>query len=130
MKQKIMIVDDDRDYVAVNKTILEQNGYQVVVCHDPEECLARALAELPDLVVLDVMMGTQTDGFHVCHDLKNSRLTRQTPILMVSSVNRDSPFRFHPDDTWIPVDEFIEKPIHPEKLLEKIQSSLKRPRKD
>ncbi len=116
----VLLVDDDADFVAQNQAVLEQHGYRVVTAYNGAECLARAAAERPDLIVLDVMMASPTEGFHVTYDLRREEATRSIPVLMVTSVNESVPYRFSADPTWLPVDAFIEKPISPQRLLDEV----------
>jgi two-component system alkaline phosphatase synthesis response regulator PhoP len=123
-KRKILLVDDDADFVEINKAVLEKNGYEVIAAYNGAECLEKTRSESPDLIVLDVMMATQSEGFNVSRDLRNSEHTKDIPILMVTSINETVPYKFERDDTWLPVDSFIEKPIEPQQLLEKVSSML------
>ncbi len=123
-KRKILLVDDDADFVEINKAVLEKNGYEVIAAYNGAECLEKTRSESPDLIVLDVMMATQSEGFNVSRDLRNCEHTKDIPILMVTSINETVPYKFERDDTWLPVDSFIEKPIEPQQLLEKVASML------
>jgi DNA-binding response OmpR family regulator len=120
----VLLVDDDADFVEMNKLVLEQNGYRVLTAYNAAECLKQAKAGKPDIVILDVMMTTPTDGFHLAYGLRNAEETKGVPILMVTSVNQTVPYKFEPDSDWLPVDSFIEKPIKPERLLEEIGKRL------
>ena len=125
-KKRVLLVDDDADFVAMNKAVLEAHGYQVAVAYNGKECLDRVRAETPDLIVLDVIMASQSEGFDVSRDLRGSDRTKGIPLLLVSSVNSKVPFKFTPDETWLPVDKFIEKPIEPQRLLDEVDRLLKR----
>jgi two-component system alkaline phosphatase synthesis response regulator PhoP len=123
-KKTVMLVDDDADFVAMNRAVLEANGYGVSAAYSGAECLEKVRARRPDLIVLDVMMATRSEGFNVSRDLRNSAFTRNIPILMVTSVNETVPFKFEPDETWLPVDSFIEKPVDPQRLLEEVRKRI------
>jgi CheY-like chemotaxis protein len=124
-KKTVLLVDDDADFVEMNRVVLENNGYRIVVAYNGTECLEKVRSEKPDLIILDVMMATQSEGFNVSRDLRNSEHTKNIPLIMVTSVNETVPFKFEPDDTWLPVDTFIEKPIAPERLLAEVNKRLK-----
>ena len=124
VKKYILVVDDDSDFVEVNKLILEKNGYEVTAAYNGQECLDKIRVKKPDLIILDVMMTTNDEGFEVSRDLRNSEQTRNIPILMVTSINKMFPFKFEPDETWLPVDDFIEKPVEPEQLLNKVSKMI------
>lgn len=122
---KVLLVDDDVDLVAVNTAILESRGYVVVSAHSGPAGLVKARAESPDLIVLDVMMGTNSEGFDLARALRKDDATRSIPLIMVTSVNSTVPFRFEPDPTYLPVDRFLEKPVAPEALLREVEGILK-----
>ena len=124
-KKKILLVDDDADFVAVNRMILEKNGYEVHAAYNAEEGVKKAQKVRPDLIVMDVMMGKLTDGFFATYDLRKADETKTIPILMVTSVNETVPYTFEPDDQYLPVNAFVDKPIAPEVLLEKVRHMLR-----
>jgi len=124
-KKRVLLVDDDGDFVEANKAVLENNGYEVAVAYDGKECLEKVRLDRPDVIVLDVMMTTQSEGFNVSRDLRNSEHTKSIPILMVTSINDTVPYKFERDETWLPVDSFVEKPIEPQKLLEELTRMVK-----
>jgi len=121
---KILLVDDDADFIEMNKAVLEQHGYQVLTAYNGKECMEKAEAEKPSLILLDVMMTSPTEGFHVIHALRKSKVAGAIPVLMVTSVHESVPYKFEPDADWLPVDAFIEKPITPQRLLEEVRKRL------
>jgi len=121
---RIMLVDDDADFVDASRAVLEGNGYEVVVAYNGEECMEKVRVERPDLIVLDVMMAKRDEGFDVSRQLRNSEQTKHIPLLMVTSINKTVTFKFEPDETWLPVDEFLEKPVAPEQLLAEVEKRL------
>lgn len=123
----ILLVDDDADFVDMNRVVLEKHGFRVLAAYNGTECIAKAQAEHPDLIVLDVMMASPTEGFHVTYDLRKHEATRNIPVLMVTSVNEAVPYKFEAHETWLPVNAFIEKPISPERLLAEVRRQLQRP---
>ena len=123
-KKRILVCDDDGDYVDIVSALLQNNGYEVDVAYNGEEGLQKVKEVAPDLVILDVMMSTRSEGFNVSRELRNSEQTKSIPIIMVTSVNETVPFRFEPDETWLPVDSFLEKPADPKRLLEEVRKKL------
>ena len=125
-KKRILIVDDDRDFVESNKDLLEANGYDVIAAHDGEIGLALAKKAKPDLMILDVMMATNTEGFEVSRKIPETPELKNMPVLMVTGIRREMklPFAFEPDETWLPVSSLFEKPIEPAVLLEEIKKRL------
>jgi CheY-like chemotaxis protein len=126
-KPRILLVDDDMDLNEMNKTVLEANGYDVTTAFSGEEGLRKAAEVHPDLIVLDVMMDYKTEGFHVTYDLRQIPELKNTPILMLTGINREDFIgRFQPDPTWLPVDQLLDKPLTPQRLLEEIRKTLHR----
>jgi len=113
----VLLVDDDADFVEMNRALLEENGYRVKVAFNGKQCLEEAAAHRPDLIILDMVMESANDGFDVSRELRNSELTRGIPLVMITSVNDTIPFRIEPDHTWLPVDALVEKPVDPLLLL-------------
>jgi len=131
MKKKVLLVDDEADFVEINKAALENKGYQVVVAYDGKEALSKALEEKPDVIILDVMMTTKTEGFDVSRELRRHKEMRDVPIIMLTAIRErmDIKWKIQPDEEWLPVTEFLEKPVAPEKLTEKVEEMLKRKKK-
>jgi DNA-binding response OmpR family regulator len=127
MPKRILLIDDDRDFVEMNKQALERGGYSVICSYDGTDGLRKALDQKPDLIVLDVMMTSDTEGFHTAKAMRDHEALRAVPILMLTSIREamDLPFKYEPDEQFLPVTEFIEKPLPPSKLVEKVGAMLK-----
>lgn len=132
---KILIIDDDENIVEAMKVILESRDYEVMAAHNKEDGLEQVENSKPDLIILDVMMSHMTDGFQVARKLKSDDQTAHIPILMVTAIHREmdkelSPgfVRYSPetDDDYLPVDDFLDKPVQPSDLLERVGKLLKR----
>jgi len=119
---KILIVDDDQDFVVAVKNVLQSNGHEVVVAHSKEDGMKAVDRDDPDLIILDVMMEQPDDGFAMAHDLRKNGFKK--PVLMLSSVSTISGMQFDKDADMNPVDAFEEKPIKPAKLLATIKELL------
>ena len=120
---KILIVDDDRDFIDTARLVLESAGYEVVGAASRSAGMAAVASARPDLIVLDVMMEVPDDGFTMAYDLRKQGCA--APILMLSSIDRVTGFSFGSDAEMVPVDMFESKPIEPQKFLEKIAVLLK-----
>jgi DNA-binding response OmpR family regulator len=119
---KILIVDDDPDMVEAGRIVLEREGYSVESAPNFESGLAK-LDELdPDLLILDVMMEEADDGLRFARRARREGKT--LPILMLTSVNRAMGIQIGKDDEMVPVDEFLEKPVDPATLIEKVRMLL------
>jgi CheY-like chemotaxis protein len=125
-KHRILIVDDDVDYVESNKELLEANGYEVFTAHNGQDGIALAKKQKPDLMILDVMMATNTEGFEVARKIPSSPELKNMQIVLVTGVRREMnlPFKVEADDTWLPVDKVFEKPIEPQTLLDEIKKRI------
>jgi CheY-like chemotaxis protein len=121
----VLLVDDDADFVEMNRILLEQNGYQVRVAYSGRQCLAEVAARRPDVIILDMVMESRDDGFEVSRELRNSEHTKGIPLIMITSVNDRIPFHLEPDRTWLPVDALLEKPVEPQLLLTIVGRALR-----
>ena len=126
---KILIVDDDPDFTVVMKTILEGEQYNVITASTRAEGMERITAEKPDLVILDVMMSTWSDGFEMARELKKNPDYKDTPIIMLTGVEQRTGIGFKStagDPEWLPVDGFLDKPVEPKVLLAEVKKLLPR----
>ena len=128
MAGKILIIDDDPDIVDSMKMILEKHGYEVLWANSGKDGIQKAKEHLPGLIVLDVMMETQDEGFHVAYALKKDAALGSVPIIMVTAIGQVTSFKFDPkkDEDFIPVDRYIEKPVRPEEFLSVVREMLSR----
>lgn len=124
---KILIVDDDESFVEGLKDVLGGQGFAVVCAYNGDEGLQKARAEKPDLVLLDVMMTTDNEGFEVAKKLSEDPVTQQIPVILLTGVRKAKqlPFAYEPDADWLPVAVVLEKPVHPEELIRQIRLTLK-----
>ena len=130
-RRHVLLVDDDPDFVAMHKSVLEQHGYRVAVAYDSAQCRRQIEVERPDVVVLDIMMATAADGIHLAEELRHDPATRDIPIIVTTAVNLAAVehlprFGSHADAVWVESDAFLEKPVWPERLLAEIDKRLKR----
>lgn len=130
--EKIFIVDDDPDMVEALRLPLEAKGYQVSQAGSGKEALERIKEVDPDLVILDVMMESDTAGFQTAYQLRNPAADAayagysRTPIVMLTAIGTEKNMTFSPetDGAFLPVDAYLEKPVRPEALLERVASLL------
>jgi CheY-like chemotaxis protein len=125
-QKTILVVDDNEEFVESNKDLLESEGYRVIVAYDGESGFELAKKEQPDLMILDVMMATKTEGFEISRKIPNTPELQDMTVLLVTGIRHDMhlPFSFEKDETWLPVDEVFEKPIAPQTLLDEIKKRL------
>jgi CheY-like chemotaxis protein len=126
MPKKIMIIDDDIDLVEAMRITLETDDYEVIDAQDGQKGLEILKKERPDLLILDVMMGTLDEGFHVAYQIRNDEEIKDIPILMITAVGAQTGFEFdmQRDEDFLPVNEFIEKPVNPQVLLDTVKRNL------
>ena len=127
---KILIIDDDPDIVLAVRLCLQGAGHEVFDASNSEKGM-RLLDEIrPDLIVLDVMMDTATEGFQTALQLRSPDpasplgVYKHIPILMLTALHTTTDLRFGPDEDYLPVDAFIDKPIEPDKLVETVNRLL------
>ena len=126
-KAKILLVDDDSDFVESTKMVLESKPYEAIVAREGEEGLRKAREENPDLILLDIIMPIK-DGFTAAEQLKKDPQLRKIPVLMLTS------FSQRVGETSIPLsrglaleaEDYIDKPVAPERLLAIVERYLKK----
>jgi DNA-binding response OmpR family regulator len=132
MPARILVVDDDPDIREALSIILESKGYQVVTAQDGIEGLATLKAEMPNLLILDLLM-PKMDGFAVCKELQDPRWSkyREIPILILTSVREEASRRRYELETGLEldVDDYVEKPITPDVLLHRVENLIKKKEK-
>jgi CheY-like chemotaxis protein len=119
-KGKILVVDDDPDFVAYTRTVLESDGYEVVSAGNGDQGLRMLAQERPDAVVLDVIMSSVLDGLNMSQRMAEDANFRHVPIIMVTSIANTDYLALFPTDESIHIDAFVTKPIAPKELLRQI----------
>lgn len=126
---KILIIDDDADIVEAMKVVLEAKDYKVISAESGQEGMNKVKQDKPDLIILDVMMESADKGFDVARELKQDKDYKDIPIVMLTAIKEKTSFDFKTeagDETWLPVDDYCDKPINPEELIKKVDSFLRR----
>jgi CheY-like chemotaxis protein len=131
-KARILLVDDDPDLIETLCVALATGGYECIHAAGGDQALEMLRRERPDLIVLDVMMDDMTEGFQVAYRIRRPEPGLEPfariPILMLTSIPQKTGMTFDPakDGEFLPVDDFVEKPVQPALLLEKVQALLAR----
>lgn len=124
----IVLIDDDIDFLEMNRCILEAHGYQVRCFTDPQKALDHIHQERPELVMTDLMMGAFDSGFSVARAIKTDPQFSAIPVLIVSAVSSQLGFDFHPRSRQelqaMSADAFLSKPVEPQVLIETIDDLL------
>ena len=121
---KILLVDDDADFVNAIKVFLESQGHAVVTAHNASDGEKMIKSEGPDIALLDIMMESPDDGIALLHKLRKDNV--QTPIVMLSGISSVTGYSYDNCDSVMPCTDFLSKPVAPQVLLEKIASLLKK----
>ncbi len=124
---RVLLIDDDPDFVAATKIVLESSPFQVITALDGDEGLRKAREEKPDVIILDVIMPTK-DGFDVCVQLKKEPELADIPVIMLTS------FAQRVGDTSISVgkgltieaEDYIDKPVDPNELIRRVERLLQK----
>jgi two-component system, OmpR family, alkaline phosphatase synthesis response regulator PhoP len=125
----ILIIDDDRDLVESIRIVLESRKYGVRTAYNGKDGYQKIQEKAPDLILLDVMMATDTEGFSLAYKLRNNPAYREIPIIMVTGFTKKmaetgpEKFQHIMGENW-PVTQLLEKPIDPEELLSVIEGVL------
>ena len=126
-KKRLLVIDDDPDFVEVIVSILEDADYEVDAKYNPDDGFQALKTGSYDLLLLDVLMGRGAEGIMIARKIGNDEKLRETPILIITGMREQIAFLFpgqpvHP--SFVPIDELIEKPVEPDLLLEKVSKLL------
>jgi CheY-like chemotaxis protein len=131
-KSKILLVDNDVDFIDLNKAVLENSGFDTAIAYAGREVMDKVRFEQPDLIVLDLMMEKHDTGFAIAKALKADPLYKKIPILLLTAVGSETGVDFSQDldGYWMKTDAYASKPLLPEELVARIQELLKRVEKE
>jgi CheY-like chemotaxis protein len=126
-QKKLIIIDDDPDYVAGIKSVLETADYSVDVAYNPKDGFKALQSNRYDLLLLDIMMGRGAEGVALARKIRKDPVLRELPVLIITGLREQIAFLFpgqpvHPH--FVETDELLEKPVEPKLLLEKVSSLL------
>ena len=128
MPKKLLIIDDDPDFVDGIKTILKKAKYEVDAAYNPKDGFKALETGQYDLLLLDIMMGRGAEGITIARKMRKDTRLRETPVLIITGIREQIAFLFpgeqvHP--RFVAVDELVEKPIEPKLLLDRVDTLLK-----
>jgi CheY-like chemotaxis protein len=121
---KILVVDDDRDFIKITRVILESQQHQVITAANGEEGLRVMRQEKPDLVILDIMMSYILDGLDVRRQMAADPGLKNIPVIMATSLTGERVRGSIPSDEYVPASEWLHKPIDPDQLLALVKKAL------
>lgn len=124
---KILLIDDDPDFVEATKLVLESKPYQVITAADGSEGIAKAKKEKPDLIILDIIMPVK-DGFNAAEEFKKDAELQKIPIIMLTSFGQkvSETNLSLSQGMMLDTEDYIDKPVEPGELLERIEKQLKK----
>ncbi len=123
----ILMVDDDPDFAALVKAVLEGDNHTVDTAPGRAEGMEKLKAGKPDLMILDVMMAGWSDGFEMAREIRHNPEYKDMPIIMLTGVEQRTGIGFKStagDPEWLPVDAFLDKPVEPKVLLAEVKKLL------
>jgi chemosensory pili system protein ChpA (sensor histidine kinase/response regulator) len=121
---KVLVVDDDPDFVKVTARVLEKAGYDVVSAANGAKALQVMRQDPPDVVLLDIMMSYILDGLDVSREMAEDAALKDIPVIMVTSLTGVKGSGAFPTDEYVPVDEWLSKPVDPDTLLARVSTAL------
>ncbi len=126
MAKKILLVDDDLDFIEINRIILEANGYEIDTAASASKALEKLKSSDYDLAIIDLIMEELDSGFTVAYGIRDSERTRNMPILMLTSAQEKTGFTFElsRDQEWMKVDDFAAKPLNASELVARVQKLI------
>lgn len=122
--KRILVVDDDRDFIKIARIILESNNYEVLTASNGDRGLEVMRREKPDLVLLDIMMSYILDGLDVRREMAKDESLRNIPVIMATSLTGTHARSTLPSDEYVPDSDWLHKPIDPDKLLQLVKAKL------
>jgi len=126
MAYRVLIIDDDPEFTEAMTNVLDAKGYGVDSAPNGKIGVAKAKEQKPDIILLDVMMTTKSEGFDVAREMHKDEKLKNVPIIIITGVRKEMnlPFGFEPDETWLPVKGVLEKPVKPEVLLKTVEENI------
>jgi CheY-like chemotaxis protein len=121
---KILVVDDDRDFIKITRMILQSKNHEVITASNGDEGLEVMRREKPDLVILDVMMSYILEGLDTRRQMAADPSLKHIPVIMSTSLTGERVQRNLPSDEYVPDSAWLHKPIDPDKLLEQVKKAL------
>ena len=125
VKKKILVIDDDKDFLYATKLILEKGGYEVFLAEDGKRGVEMWKSVSPDLAIIDMMMETWGEGFEVLKKIRATDTGKETPLFMLSAVDLQGPYQsFEPPPEFPKVNKVLHKPVKAEDLLGYVANAL------
>ncbi len=124
MSKNILIIDDDDDLVEALTTILETKSYTVARASNGKEGMENLKKQIPDLIVLDIMMESMDEGINVARDIRKNEQWKHIPVIGLSAINNELPCNIDSDSEMFPVNSFLQKPVTPGTFIKEIEKFI------
>jgi len=125
-KRKILLIDDDRDFLMATKLILEKNGYEVLTAENGKDGVDTIRSADPDLAIVDMMMETWGEGFNVISEVRAMEGRQDLPLIILSGVDLQGPYQsFEPSEQFPRVDLILHKPVKADDLIKHVKALLR-----
>jgi CheY-like chemotaxis protein len=121
---KVLVVDDDPDFVRVTSKVLGSAGHEVVSAANGAQALKTMRQDRPDVVLLDIMMSYILDGLDVSREMAEDPELKDLPVIMVTALTGVRGTQAFPADEYVPVDQWLAKPVAPDTLLARVSEAL------
>ncbi len=124
--EHIIIIDDDPDVREALTLMLEPAGYRLTCCSTGPEGTAAIQAEPPDVILLDIMLASPTEGFHLAYELKKDEAIAKIPIIMISAIGQTMGMDYAKElgSDYVPAEKFLDKPLKVDVVLEAVREAL------
>lgn len=124
-KKRVLLIDDDKDFLMATKLILEKNGYEVLLAENGKSGIDMIQSTHPDLAIVDMMMETWGEGFNVIAEVRATETGKEMPLIILSGVDLQGPYQsFEPSDEFPKVDMILHKPIKADDLIHRVKSLI------
>lgn len=126
MPKKILVIDNDPEFVEALVSVLEANGYATISTTDGDTGLAKAKEEKPDLILLDVMMRHVSEGLDIAVHLRDDGATAAIPVVLITGIRKPDFLAgsFRPGEEWTNLKGAMEKPVKPEELIKTVKGII------
>lgn len=125
-KRKILLIDDDRDFLMATKLILEKNGFEVLTAENGKDGVNTIRSAGPDLAIVDMMMETWGEGFSVISEVRAMEGKQDLPLIILSGVDLQGPYQsFEPSEQFPKVDLILHKPVKADDLIKHVKALLR-----
>jgi len=125
IKKKILLIDDDRDFLMATRLILEKSGYEVFTAENGKSGVDMIKSTTPDLAIVDMMMETWGEGFNVISEVRSMDRGKDMPLIILSGVDLQGPYQsFEPSEEFPKVDMILHKPVKADDLIQHVRDLL------